>query len=218
VFVAWHSKRRSRNLTIAFSILLVANLVYSHSPAYRLFQPNGEDFSNANARLVAWRSGLRMIEKNPIGGVGLGMFKPLMKHYFPGRDPGISSMGHNAYLEIAAEDGIPALVVFLALLVSTYRRLDRCRRISGVPPLIQQSALGLQAGLVGGSVAIFFLWGEYLKFLWLTIFLAMCVPRLVMASRNVGPPAQASMPENQNCPAVVVVSSHANVRTVGNGS
>jgi hypothetical protein len=42
-----------------------------------------------------------------------------------------------------------------------------------------QIALGLQAGLLGSSISIFFVSGEYQKMFWLAVFLTMCLPPLV---------------------------------------
>jgi hypothetical protein len=64
--------------------------------------------------------------------------------------------------------------------------LERVRRrtIRSGPALIRQAALGLQAGLLGCSVAIFFSSLEYIKPFWLTVFLSMCLPSLVAKNKK----------------------------------
>jgi hypothetical protein len=76
--------------------------------------------------------------------------------------------------------GLPALLVFLGILFFSYLTLGRVRvrAIRARQPFVWQAALGLQAGLLGSAVAIFFVSGQYQKLLWLAIFLSMCIPAL----------------------------------------
>ena len=118
-----------------------------------------------------------MIEHHPITGIGLGQFKPKMDDY---ADPGvtISSIGHNTYLEVAAETGLPNLLVFAAMLFFTYRTLSRVRRqaADSGPPLLYLQAYGIKAGFVGYIVGAVVLSSEYLKLFWLWIFISMVLP------------------------------------------
>ncbi len=175
LWLIWHSPRRTRNL-IAISILFVPPLLLlPSSPLQRALHPKYSDLAGKKDRLIAWKAGLRMIKAHPVTGIGLGQFKPEMLEY---ADPGVrfSSIGHNTYLEIAAEAGLPTLAVFLSLVFFTYRGFGKARRRSeSGPPLVHLAALGLQAGFVGYVVGAFFLSAEYQKMFWLWIFLSMCM-------------------------------------------
>jgi len=96
----------------------------------------------------------------------------------------VNRIAHNAYVEIGAELGLPGLFVFLGILFFSYRTLGRVRvrAFRAKQPFIWQTALGLQAGLVGAAVAIFFVSGQYQKLLWLAIFLSMCMPEVLRLS------------------------------------
>ncbi|MGH9335129.1 MAG: O-antigen ligase family protein, partial [Vicinamibacteria bacterium] len=87
----------------------------------------GGDLEEANLdksvshRFVLWRAARLMIEDHPLAGVGLGRFayhldgyveRPLKEH--EAKDV------HNAYLLVATELGIPALLVMIAILVSFF--------------------------------------------------------------------------------------------------
>ena len=124
-----------------------------------------------------------MMEAHPIAGIGLGNFKPLVQGYERG-NAAVESIGHNVYVEIGAEMGLPALFVFLGILFFSYRTLGRVRvrAFHAKQPFAWQAALGLQAGLVGAAVAMFFVSGQYQKLLWLAIFLSMCMPEVVRSS------------------------------------
>ncbi len=121
-----------------------------------------------------------MVKAHPLAGVGIGNFKELMPRY---TDPGVraDNIGHNSYLEVAAEMGIPQLLIFVGILFFSYRSFGQVRRRmehSG-PKLIYEAALGLQAGLLGHALAALTLSAEYQKLLWLVLYLSMCLPALV---------------------------------------
>ena len=124
-----------------------------------------------------------MVERHPLLGVGLGNFKPLVLEYETGAFKE-QSIAHNTYLEIAAELGIPALLLFLALLFSTYRTLEKIRRMSSQSKnrFLELAALGMEAGLAGYCVDAFTISIEYLKDFWLVIFLSMCMVSMARAA------------------------------------
>lgn len=69
-------------------------------------------------RLNLWRGGFAMIREYPITGTGLRTFAKLVEDYTP--DPleeGAPRDAHNAYILTAAELGLPALLLMLAILV-----------------------------------------------------------------------------------------------------
>jgi O-antigen ligase len=108
------------------------------------------DRSSAN-RLVIWRGAARMIAERPLLGVGLGRFPQTIDLYtdYP-LGPGHPRDAHNAFLLVAGEMGLPALLLLVLFLVAltaaaatTYFR----RRISPDRPLAL-ACLGMVAGLV----------------------------------------------------------------------
>lgn len=180
LWLVWHAPRRLRNFTILMILITPPLLLSPFSPVRRLIHPIASDVNGEQARLIAWKAGMRMIQAHPITGIGLGQFKPKMDIY---ADPGtrIDSIAHNTYLEIAAETGIPNFLVFMALLFFTYRSLSRTRRRASNtgPPFVQLAATGVQASLVGFIVGAFFLSAEHMKLFWLMMFLSMTLPSLL---------------------------------------
>jgi O-antigen ligase len=180
LFAVLRSRRRGRNLALASILLVPASLFLPSSPIQRFLHPTWVDKASIESRNIAWHGGISMIASHPLLGVGLGNYKPLVTQYeAPGED--VKSIAHNTYIEIGAELGLPALLMFLAILVSTYRSLERVRRQAARsgPRLLELAALGIEGGLVGYCVGAFFLSAEYQKFFWLVIFLSMCLPVLV---------------------------------------
>lgn len=184
VLVIWHSARRMRNLVIVGALLIPMALA-PFSPIHRLLRPNRSDQESTAIRMELWKSGLRMIRAHPLLGVGLGNFKVLSSDY-GGPELKKAGMAHNTYIEIAAETGLPGLLAFLAILYFSFRTLERIRRDRDGAGLafLRKAASGIQAGLLGCSVSIFFSSLEYIKPFWLVVFLTMCLPSLVVRTRR----------------------------------
>jgi len=173
------SRKPLRSLALTACVSIPVILVAPSSPIHRIMHPSAGDQKSITLHRTLWRAGLRMVEKHPLTGVGLGRFKPAEDQYL---DVPLNRMfiAHNAYIEIAAEMGLPALVIFLAILFFAHRTFEQVRRASlrYELPLLNRFALGFEVGLVGCSVSLFFVSGQYQKLLWLVIFLSAVVPIL----------------------------------------
>jgi len=185
----WRSRRRGRYAAVTI-VLAGAIGLAPISPLQRLLHPRQGDTQAVENRENAWRAGFRMVEAHPLTGIGLGAFKAMMLAYAD-TEARRAFVAHNTYLEVAAEMGLPSLLVFLALLFFSYRSLRRTWEYASRhgPPLVRHAALGLEAGLAGSCVAVFFISGESVKLFWFAIFLSMCLPTLVNVRRPQERPA-----------------------------
>jgi O-antigen ligase len=201
LFLAVHSGQRVRNLVLAAALLFPLTLLSPISPLTRLLHPTGGDKEAMEARIEAWRAALRMIRAHSVAGIGLDNFKLRVDAYTT-KHRQVDHIAHNAYVEIAAEMGVPALLVFLAILYSSYRSLGKVRRqtAGSAPPLLRQGALGLQSGLVGCGVAVFFVSAQYTKFLWLLVSLSVCVASLSRVARQARKPTYCTQPLQRQLP------------------
>jgi O-antigen ligase len=98
---------------------------------------------SAETRLVIWRGGLEMVRDHPFVGVGLGQFASNITAYAElprNRD------AHNAYLIIAAEIGIPGLLLFLIAVASLFWVTRRVYR-RHPDHFVRATALGYLGGL-----------------------------------------------------------------------
>ena len=178
-FATWRSANRLRYAALLGFLLIPIVLITPLTPFQRLLHPNFSDQEATQERIVAWKAGLKMIEAHPWTGVGLGNFKPLVRQYEEAGDMRVETLAHNTYIEIAAEMGIPGLLLFLGILFASMRTLsDVYQRAPESATLLRDAALGLQTGLVGAMVGIFFLSCETQRLLWLVLFLAPCVHAL----------------------------------------
>ena len=98
-------------------------------------------------------------------GVGPGNFR---FHYLEetGRPPGTGNIGvvHNAYLDVAAELGMAAMVVFLLYLGTVFLRAGIARRRGNGPP---GYASAVRTALVVACVSAVFLSEQYYAPFWL---------------------------------------------------
>ena len=139
-------------------------------------QDTGIRVSN-ETRFRVLDAGLRMIQANPLTGVGLGNFKPSALAY--GAE--VDKIAHNTYLELAAELGLPALAAFLWLLHVTFASLRRAGRlaVSAGRHDLAELATVIRTGLAGYLVSAAFLSAEFEKFFWVVVFLSICLERIV---------------------------------------
>jgi O-antigen ligase len=184
-FVLVRSRNRVRNFAILACLLVPMSLVSPLSPLVRLVNPTRSDTEAADIRYGLWAAGVRMFRDNPITGVGIGNFKPNALRYQAPDAGVVEGIAHNAYVEVAAELGGVGLLLFLAVLISTFVGLERVRKqaVWLRASLLYHAAIGIQAGLVGYAVAVVFVSGEYQRMLWFMVFLSIALAGL---SREMG--------------------------------
>lgn len=152
-------------------------------------------------RIDIWRVGWRMVEANPVLGVGAGNFANSSVHYLlePGAiarpdfivdDPKVA---HNTYLEVLAELGVVGLTLFLAILAAILAAcLGAARRFAAAGDremdLLSRAVL---VALVGFLTAAFFGSREFSNQLWLLLGLGPALfdlARRELAALSVDPP------------------------------
>jgi len=177
-FVIRRSHHRLRNSCILMLLLIPPMLLVSRNPIVRLLHPDVAARMGTQARYDTWVAGLRMVRDRPIGGIGLGEFKPTVGVY--AENPRLAKMAHNTYLELASELGIPCLILYLWLILETYRSLGRTSELARRfhSPLLNSVAVGMQGGIIGFLVSSFFLSAEYVKFFWFYVFFSIALLRV----------------------------------------
>ncbi|MFM1871668.1 MAG: hypothetical protein RL398_1090, partial [Planctomycetota bacterium] len=162
MWIAWRSGRLFR---AAFGLAACAALFLMFAPAEvleRLGTIGDTQESSANARLVAWGAAFKMIERYPMFGVGMRNFQSSFVE-FSGVDPfvtGKTYVAHNSYLQIWAESGTPAFLVYMALLLSVFVTCRKVYAIGRVRPDLSwllNYARMMEATTVGFMVGAFFL-------------------------------------------------------------
>jgi putative inorganic carbon (HCO3(-)) transporter len=140
-----------------------------------LVQQGAMDASGAVSwagRLELWSRALCAIADFPFGGVGMNMFRRIVRPLYPlfviplGKDIGHA---HNAFLQVALDLGLPGLVCYLALLGGTlvvgwqaFRRsrqgLTRVVALSGIVGLAVHAIWGMVDAVALGAKQGFLWW------------------------------------------------------------
>lgn len=128
VWIAWRSGKLFQAM-LGLAAAGLAFLAFAPQSVWdRLSTIGDTGESSAAARLTAWGTAFRMIEANPILGVGMRNFQPRYLDYaqLPPGTKTTTYVAHNSYFQIWAESGTPAFAVYMALLLSV---LVACRRV-----------------------------------------------------------------------------------------
>jgi putative inorganic carbon (hco3(-)) transporter len=155
-----------------------------------------------SGRLQIWKRGVGYMLSRPVFGVGPNNF-PVAEGQmsaFAGRQQwGVGvrwNAPHNSFLQVGAENGVPGLVFFIAMLASTLvalRRLARRPPPPGVshhasPQLIQ----ALTASIIGFVVGAFFLSLAYSELLYMLLAFAVGAQKISRIRRPGPAPAAAA--------------------------
>jgi putative inorganic carbon (HCO3(-)) transporter len=145
--------------------------------------------SNTESREVFWGAAVKLAEKRPLTGVGPGRFPteatPLLTNN-AGAGLLEHPVTHNSYLEILSEEGLPALLLFIAYLATTWVILRRVqvRAREDDDRDLRRLATALQASLVIAIVSATFLSEELASPLWLLGGLAVVLARSAAPLRS----------------------------------
>ena len=154
-FALWAGFRATRNKRAVLAVLVIALAGYLGAAnllglgiGHRTL--NLEQDASTSARLLLWKSAAEIAKDHPLTGTGWGTFAAQYPAY---RDPRENTTAgvyaHNDYVQLAAEGGIPALVLMLGILASLLLQLKRSLTF-------KENPLALEAtGLLLGSLALF---------------------------------------------------------------
>jgi O-antigen ligase len=127
-FIVYYNFKSSKMKYLITILLIVLVMITPYLLPDRLMNKfdNLKNISANNSlktRVVMWKSSLYMIKNNPILGVGVGNFKPNYLDYIDNVSSENLTTGsrkhdhpHNMFLFIAAEQGIPSLLLFLIMI------------------------------------------------------------------------------------------------------
>lgn len=195
LWMAWRSGqlvRAAAGLALAGGAFL---LFAPESVLERLASIGDAKESSANARLTAWATAMRMIGDNPLLGVGLRNFQPRYAEYsiVPLPPGGTTYVAHNSYLQIWAESGTIAFVVYLLLLGSVFVACRRVRLLARMRPALGWAgdyARMMEATTIGFLVGAFFLNRGHFDLIYHWIALVTSLSVIAVAEARTAPGAQ----------------------------
>ena len=119
-------------ILIPIALFLYSRLNVKFIERYKTIE-NYPQQRTAQMRFTAWRVGIRMLEENPIIGVGTGMFSSRFSEYATDEEMEYMqgwSNAHSIYIQIAAENGLLGIGIFLLMVIFTFRDMLRLWLIS----------------------------------------------------------------------------------------
>ncbi len=131
VWIAWRSGHLVR-ASMGLLVCVMAFFVFApRSVIERMSTIGDTSESSASARLTSWKVAFRMIEGNPVFGVGVRNFQSRYRDYAQVAkvDSSTTYVAHNSYLQIWAESGTIAFAIYLVLLFSVFFSCSRIFRM-----------------------------------------------------------------------------------------
>jgi len=125
--------------------------------------------TNVDTRELRWAAAARMLGENPVLGVGPGGFRS--EYVAASNNAELAEqtpVAHNMFLEVAAELGLPALLLFLGLVAAAALATENALRRGRD----RHTAVAVQASLVAVLVGATFLSEQYYLPLWLLVAVA----------------------------------------------
>lgn len=177
------SRKRATYITIAVGMAATLAVLIPETTVNRLLSKDRDSQGSTEHRMRLIKTSLRMIEDNPLTGVGYGNYKQYSIKYSP-EETRFALIAHNSYLSVAAELGLPLLVLFIGLLVSSYVAINRIISIVKGNDRLENVSLSIKIAFSGYCISIVFLTAEREKYLWLMIFLIMALTKICHQNLN----------------------------------
>lgn len=174
--LAWKLGRRHRAAVVVASLAAVAAFVLFMPPEYSgrlttIVDTARDVTGSAGERQQILIVSVMNIVRHPLFGVGMGNFHIVSLH---------EQVSHNAYTQVGAELGVPAMIVYVLFLLAPWRRLRRVERET--LPLKRSRdyywAVGLQASLAAYMVSSFFGSVAYLWYIYYLVAFSVAFARI----------------------------------------
>jgi O-antigen ligase len=190
----WRAQVLVASLSVALAAVVLFAALAPSDIKQRIAATTPGQLPDTEGRLTLWAVAWRMVEDQPLRGVGLGSFQTSSVHYVlqPGpltrSDQVIDTpkVTHNIYLQALAETGVVGLVLFIAVLgfpiACALRAARNFERLGDSEMEIMARAL--VAALAGVLAADFFASEQFSKLLWLLLGLG---PALLAISLSGAP-------------------------------
>ena len=146
-----------------------------------------EEDGSAQGRINAWKTSWYVFLDYPVVGVGPNNLAVVFRRYSPEVDR--FRVAHNAYFQVLAESGLPALMLFLGALGAALWRMELLRRLcqkTTALPWVEVQARMLQISIVAYMIGSMFLNTAYNEVIYQLIALTVCLEVVAAQTAEVG--------------------------------
>ncbi len=201
IFLLIRSARGRAFALVALSVLIVAEvLVATHAiaPPTEAELMEERDEARASRRFEMWRQALAILRDHPLTGVGANMFRDgsvRAVYPVPTYETRVLPHAHNEFLQIAADLGIPGLIVFIGIYASAGWMIWRCWRAGdgSARAVAAAAGAGLLAHAVYGMGDAVTLWDRFTFVFWWLLGVAGAQYVCLHSAKNT--PAYPPLPE-----------------------
>lgn len=162
LWVAYRSGKLFRAMMLLTFLAALFPFVAPQDIIDRIASIGNTEESSASARLTTWATAFEMIKDNPVWGVGMRNFQLRYLDYsiVPVSESTTTYVAHNSYLQIWAESGSLAFMVYMGVLGSVFISMGRIYRKCRYRPDLEWAmnyARMMEATTVGFAIGAFFL-------------------------------------------------------------
>ncbi len=193
-WLLWHHRKRYQSAAIAAVLFVCVSILAGQEIRDRFFSTmNYQTDRSAQNRMESWSAAWQVALEHPLTGLGIRNSNAYAFNYGADR---VGRTIHSQYLQIAADSGIPAMVIYIALLSAALwaltrsrwrclnylqRRLHDHRDEAGNASVAQAAdlALAVQTALIIFAFGGLFLSLEVFELPWLMLVLAGVYPRVI---------------------------------------
>jgi len=174
----WAIIRRPKFFLYGLVFLGIASLGIYHltPPEFRQrFEEAGEDRTSI-VRMERWRQGLDAMRKNPIFGVGFGVWDKHYTRYYQTDEQG-TKLVHNIFIQCGSELGYTGLIIFISMIVSSFFMTYRVRKLTSGQEdrFLPILSYGFDASMIGFLISAFFVTVLYYPYFWIQCALTVCL-------------------------------------------
>lgn len=186
VLLLWRSKNR---LVVAglMGVALVVFLAFTSETVTGKYLERAstiddyQEDGSARGRINAWKTSWYVFLDYPVFGVGPNNLAAVFRRYSPEVDR--FRVAHNAYFQVLAESGLPALLLFLGAIGAALWRMERLRK-SRPQHWVEVQARMLQISLVAYMTGSMFLNTAYNEVIYHLIALTVCLEVVAAAGEH----------------------------------
>jgi probable O-glycosylation ligase (exosortase A-associated) len=195
--ILWRSRRRGL-VAVVLALGILGFVAFSSDDLMRDYVERAstiseyEEDGSAQGRINAWVTSWRAFVDYPLYGVGPNNLVSVFHRYSPEEDR--FRVAHNAYLQILAECGLPALLLFLGAIGAAFWGMRRLRRETDTPLWAEVYARMLQISIVAYLIGSMFLNTAYSEPIYHLVALSVCLELAVRAEAEAPAEEEAAEP------------------------
>lgn len=108
-----------KSIILIFSLffIIVSSIDFTKIQLLNNIIERSKSSNTAEERYKSWEAGAKMVENNPMIGVGFGDYSKYTQTYYDGFITKSSTAPHNLYVQIVAESGIPIFICFIFFMI-----------------------------------------------------------------------------------------------------